>query len=110
MGLVASQGRLLMLTARRSDMELQMQFINQARMFLAQQNAQLVQLNVGFDPTSPAGQQFQAFMAALQLQDKALEIQLRNAETQHKAVANEIEAVGKVIDKNVDAFKLTGFA
>ena len=110
MGLVASQGRYLMLTARRSDLELQMQFINQARMFLLQAQGGLIQLNMGYDPTSPIAIRYQQIQAALQLQDKALELQLKQCETQHKACASELEAVTKVIDKNVEAFKITGFA
>jgi len=42
MGLAASQGRLLMLTARKSDIEFKIQTINQRRTTLAQQSSQLI--------------------------------------------------------------------
>ena len=42
MGLAASQGRLLYLTARKSDIEFKVQIINQRRTTLAQQTTQLV--------------------------------------------------------------------
>jgi hypothetical protein len=42
MGLAASQGRLLMLTARKSDLEFQVQIINQRRTILAQQSSRLI--------------------------------------------------------------------
>lgn len=42
MGLAASQGRLLMLTARKSDLEFQIQCINQRRTVLAVQSEQLI--------------------------------------------------------------------
>lgn len=43
MGLAASQARLLMLTARKSDIEFQIQIINQRRTTLAYQSAALAQ-------------------------------------------------------------------
>ncbi len=43
MGLAASQARLLMLTARKSDLEFQIQLINQRRTVLAYQAANLAQ-------------------------------------------------------------------
>ena len=42
MGLAASQGRLLLLTARKSDIEFKIQTINQRRTTLAQQSSQLI--------------------------------------------------------------------
>ena len=42
MGLAASQGRLLMLTARKSDIEFSVQCINQRRTILAEQTTKLV--------------------------------------------------------------------
>ena len=48
-------------------------------------------------------------MALVQAQDKMLEIELKNVETQHSAVQTEIEAVKKVIDKNIEtSFKTFG--
>lgn len=45
----------------------------------------------------------------LQAQDKQLEIELKNIDTQHQAVQTEIDAVKKVIDKNIEmTFKTFG--
>ena len=43
MGLAASQGRVMMLTARKSDLEFQVQVINDRRTVLAEQSSKLAQ-------------------------------------------------------------------
>ncbi len=40
--------------------------------------------------------------ALIHSEDQRLEVELRNVDTQHKAVETEIEAVKKVIDKNIE--------
>jgi capsule polysaccharide export protein KpsE/RkpR len=103
MGLVASQARYLVLTAFKSDLELQGQFINQSRMGLANISGQLFTLSANLDPESPQMITLQARIAALQAIDKSLELQLRRIDTQHDAVQTEIDAVKKVIGKNIEA-------
>ena len=103
MGFAASQARYMMLTARKSDLELQGQMINQARMALANSSGTLFQLISNLDPESPEAVQLQARVAALQSLDKSLELQLRRVDTQHNAVQTEVEAVKKVIDKNIES-------
>lgn len=124
MGFAASQARLLMLTARKSDLELQLQFVNQARMMIANQmgsltNQQLQSMQVN-DPRqmeNPGFQQQQqqmqqrnnAQMTMIQQMDKMLEMEGRRLDTQHQAVQTEVEAVNKVISKNIESsFKLMG--
>lgn len=107
MGLGASQARLLMLTARRSDLELQLQFINQARMQIANMVTALIGPTQNLDPEASAG--LQTRIAAIQQQDKVLEMQAQRINTQHEAVGTEIQAVQKVIQKNIAmSFKLMG--
>ncbi len=109
MGFAASQARFLTLTARKSDLELSGQFINQARMALANTSGALFQIMTNLEPESPEAQQLQARVAALQSIDKALELQLRRVDTQHEAVQTEIDAVRKVIEKNIaSTFKTFG--
>lgn len=103
MGLAASQARFLLLTARKSDLEMQGQAINQYRMALANavgalmsQQAQLT------DPDSDDAKRMQKQVESLQQVDKRLELQLRRVDTQQQAVQTEIQAVQKVIDKNID--------
>jgi len=109
MGFAASQARYMMLTARRSDLELQGQFINQARLQLANITGALFTIASNLEPESPETQQIQARVAAIQAIDKALELQLRRVDTQRDAVQTEIDAVRKVIGKNIEStFKTFG--
>lgn len=102
MGLAASQGRFLSLTARKSDLEFQGQGVNQERMRLSYETEGLFRdLNL-LDPTTP---EFEARLAELDLfhaQDRVLEMELKNIDTQQKEVSTEIDAVKKVIDKNIE--------
>lgn len=109
MGFAASQARWLQLTARKSDLELQGQFINQARLQLANTVGALFTITANLEPESPTAQALQARIAAIQAIDKALELQLRRVDTQRDAVQTEIDAVKKVIDKNIaGSFKTFG--
>ena len=103
MGFAASQARYMLLTARKSDLELQGQFINQARMALANMTGQLFTLSANLNPDSPEAQQLQARIASIQSVDKGLELQLRQVDTQRDAVQTEVEAVRKVIGKNIES-------
>jgi capsule polysaccharide export protein KpsE/RkpR len=109
MGFAASQARFMMLTARRSDLELQGQFINQSRMQLANITGALFTIASNLEPESPEAQQLQARVAAIQAIDKSLELQLRRVDTQRDAVQTEIDAVRKVIGKDIEStFKTFG--
>lgn len=103
MGFAASQARYLMLTARRSDLEIQGQFINQARMQLANVTGALYQITSNLEPEAPEVQQIQARIAALQTIDKSLELQMKRLETQREAIVTELDAVQKVIQKNIQS-------
>lgn len=102
MGLGASQARFLMLTARKSDLEMQGQSINQARMALANKMSTMMDGQSQMNPDDPKMQQQQKQVEAIQQIDKRLEMQLRRVDTQQQAVQTEIQAVQKVIDKNID--------
>ena len=102
MGLAASQARFLVLTARKSDVEMQGQKINQERLKIANAVGLLFNSQTNLDPDSQDAQNLQARIEALQQIDKALELQLRRVDTQQQAIQSEISAVQKVIDKNID--------
>ena len=102
MGLAASQARFLSLTARKSDLELTGQQINQSRLQIASATNELYNTAASLDPESVEAQQIQSKINALQELDVALELQLRRVDTQQQAVQTEIAAVQKVIDKNID--------
>lgn len=102
MGLAASQARFLSLTARKSDLELTGQQINQSRMQIASATNELFNSAAVLDPESTEAQQIELRINALQELDLALELQLRRVDTQQQAVQTEIASVQKVIDKNID--------
>ncbi|MCA9799351.1 MAG: hypothetical protein KC474_07355 [Cyanobacteria bacterium HKST-UBA04] len=102
MGFAASQARYIMLTARKSDLELQGQFINQARLALANIVGALFTISANLEPESPAALALQARIAAIQTIDKALELNMKRIETQREAIVTEIAAVNKVIQKNIE--------
>ena len=109
MGLAASQARFLALTARKTDLELTGQQINQSRMQLANITNNLFSLITNLEPDSPEAVTIQMRINALQGIDKALELQLRRVDSQQEAVQTEIDAVRKVIDKNIEStFKTFG--
>ncbi len=102
MGLAASQSRYLVLTARKNDLELTGQQINQSRLELANVTNDLFNNSTTLDPDSDESIRIQLRINALQSLDKALELQLRRVDTQQQAVQTELEAVKKVIDKNIE--------
>lgn len=120
MGMSASQSRLLMLTARLSDLELSAQQIDNAKI----QNSRLSQgaalqytnaLNAATGPdgnvnsaaTAAATAAYEATTAALESQDKIYDMELKNIDTEHEALQTEIDSVKKVIDKNIErSFKI----
>ena len=102
MGLAASQARFLVLTARKSDVKMQGQRINQERLKIANAVGMLFNAQTNLDPDSQDAATLQTRVEALQQIDKALELQLRRVDTQQQALQTEISAVQKVIDKNID--------
>lgn len=102
MGLAASQARYQLLTARKSDLELTGQQINQSRLQLANVTNDLFNVATTLDPDSDEAIQIQLRINSLQSLDQALELQLRRVDTQQQAVQTEVEAVRKVIDKSID--------
>lgn len=102
MGLAASQARYLTLTARKNDLELSGQQINQSRLELANIQNDLFNTSTNLNPDSTEAIQLQLRINAIQSLDKGLELQLRRVDTQQQAVQTELDAVKKVIDKNIE--------
>ncbi len=102
MGLAASQARYMQLTARKSDLELTGQQVNQSRLTLANVTNDLFNVASTLDPDSDESIQLQLRINSLQSLDQALELQLRRVDTQQQAVQTDIDAVRKVIDKSID--------
>ena len=102
MGLAASQSRYLVLTSRKNDLELSGQQINQSRLELANITNDLFNTSTNLDPDSDEAIQLQLRINAIQSLDKGLELQLRRVDTQQQAVQTELDAVKKVIEKNIE--------
>jgi putative cell wall-binding protein len=101
MGLAASQARYLLLTARKSDLELTGQQLNQSRIQIANITNRLFSVTTNLEPQSRPAIVLQLRISALQTVDKALELQLRRVDSQREAIVTEVEAVQKVIAKNI---------
>lgn len=109
MGLGASQARLLMLTARKSDLELHLQMVNQGRMQIANMVSALFNRQSNLEPDSADSKRLQASISSIQERDKMLELETKRLDTQHQTVQTEIDSVQKVISKNIESsFKLAG--
>ncbi len=110
MGLAASQARFLQLTARKSDLEYKGQQINQSRTINANGMEQLVEQMQAASAVTGDGSlvdpslytTIQAELDQKHVVDEQLEIELKNLDTQHTEVQTEVDAVKKVIDKNID--------
>ncbi len=115
MGFAASQGRLQMLTGRKNDMELKLQMIQQQRMFWADVATKLMMKAArdpdAFESTKPQGAQLEADRAKIAQIDKILEMEANRLDKQREAAVTEIQAVRKVISKNIQqSFSLMGNA
>jgi len=107
MGFAASQARMLMLTARKSDLELEGQFLDQAKMALANTTSALFTVSSDLEPESPEAIAIQARIAAIQSLDKTLDVQLRRIDSQRQACQTELDSVQKVIQQNIQSsFKI----
>jgi hypothetical protein len=109
MGFAANNARLMGLIARKSDLELEGQFISQHRMFLSSMSSGLFNLQAKLDPESRAAKVLEARIQTLQQADKVLEMHLNRINSQRDAVNQEMESVRKVVSKNIQgSFGLLG--
>lgn len=109
MGFAANQARLMSLIARRSDLELEAQFISQHRLYLGNLVTGLIDLQSKLDPESQPAKVFEARIKALQQADKILEMQLNRLNSQREAVSKELDSVQKVVSQNIrNSFGIMG--
>jgi hypothetical protein len=107
MGLAASQARFLQLTARKSDLEFKGQQVNQERTINAHNMEQLVEQMQTLATQGLLDDPNYSTVVDAQLEqrhavDRTLELELKNLDTQQNEVQTEVDAVSKVIDKNID--------
>jgi hypothetical protein len=109
MGFSANQARMLSLISRKSDLELEAQFIEQHKLYLANMTNGFFDMQAKLDPDSQAAKILDARIKQLQQADKVLDLHLRRLSTQREAVQKEIESTDKVISKNIEtSFGLMG--
>ena len=101
MGFAANQARLLCLISRRSDLELEAQFISNHRMYLANMTSGFFNMQAKLEPNSEAFKVLEARIKMLQQADKILESHLKRVDTQRDAVVKEFESVDKIISQNI---------
>lgn len=103
MGFAANQARLLSLISRRSDLELEAQFISQHRMYLANMTSGFFNMQAKLEPDSQAAKILEARIKQLQQADKILEMHLNRINSQRDAVMKEIDSTQGVVKKNIDS-------
>lgn len=109
MGLAANQARLMSLISRKSDLELEAQFISQHRMYLSNMVSGFFNLQAKLEPESRAAKILEARIQQLQQADKLLEMHINRINTQQEAVDQELQSVRKLVSKNIQgSFGLMG--
>ncbi len=109
MGFAANQARLLSLISRKSDLELESQFISQHRIYLANMVSGFFNMQAKLEPESEAARILEARIKQLQQADKILEMHLNRITSQRDAIMKEIDSTQNVVKKNIESsFGLMG--
>jgi hypothetical protein len=82
-----------MLTAQKSNLELELQFIQQARIQIANMVSSLFNVSSNLDPNSAEATQLTAAIASLQANDQQLLQQQSAVTSQEQAVENQIASL-----------------
>ncbi|MDH4379144.1 MAG: hypothetical protein QE263_04475 [Vampirovibrionales bacterium] len=108
MGFAASTARLLMLTARKSDLELRVQMINQMRMYWSDVTSMMMMAAAAdpsaFKPGEEKAIQLEARRAYVSQMEKMLEMDGKKADAQLAAIESEMQAVTKHVTDNAKSF------
>ena len=116
MGISANQARLMTLTARQHDLELRAQQISATKMILSLQsqkwatdysealNAATAGKEGGFDQDAieTAKANYDAKTTEISAQEKLLDMELTQINTEHSAVKTEYDAIKSLIGDNVE--------
>lgn len=109
MGFAANQARLCALISRKSDLELEWQFISSHRMYLSNMTSGFFNMQSKLEPNSEAFRVLEGRIRQLQQADKILEMHMKRIDTQREATSKEIEGTDKVIKDNIkNSFGLMG--
>jgi hypothetical protein len=101
MGFSANQARLCALISRKSDLELEWQFITNHRLYLGNMTSGFFNMQAKLEYNSDAFRILEARIRQLQQTDKILEMHLKRIENQREAISKEIEGTDKVIKDNI---------
>ena len=116
MGIAANQARLMTLTARQHDLELRAQQISATKMTLSLQSQKWATEYSNALNSATSGQSgnfdqnaidnakaaYDANTASISSQEKLLDLELTQINTEHSAVKTEYDAVKSLISDNVD--------
>ena len=116
MGIAANQARLMTLTARQHDLELRAQQISAQKMVLTYQSQQwaseystalndaTANKSGGFDQDAinAAKSKYDAAMTSLSSQEKLMDMELTQINTEHQAVKTEYDSIKSLIGDNVE--------
>ncbi len=115
MGMSASQGRLMALTGRLSDLEFKAQMISNTKVRNGERAGAVAEAyinalnndNLSETEKNIAEAKYKQDSLEIQQQDKLYDLSLKTIDTEHNAVQTEIDSVKKVIDKNIEkSFKI----
>jgi len=97
------------LIARKSDLELEAQFISEHRMYLGNMVTGLFGMQEKLEPGSQAAKILDARIQQLQQADKMLEMQLNRINSQAEACDKEMQGAQKMVDQDIqESFGLAG--
>lgn len=109
MGFAANQARLMAIICRKSDLELESQFIEQHKLYLANMTSGFFNMQAKLDPTSDAAKVLDARIKQLQQAEKILDMHLRRLSSQQDALGKMLESTDKLIKDNIkSSFGLMG--
>ena len=109
MGFATNQARLTAMVSRKSDLELEAQFLEQHKLFLASLTNGFFNVQAKLEPDSPAAKLLEARIKQLEQADKILDMHLRRVTSQQEAVSKELESTSKLVEKNIQSsFGLMG--
>src|SRR5271168_4120374 len=101
MSFAAGQARLMMLIAMQYDIELQMQFLLQHKLYLGKTANSMLNMKVEYDPGSKYDKLLQARVQQLNEAEKILDIRIESLRKQEDAIKNERDGLSKAISENI---------
>ncbi len=101
--------RLMLLIARRYDLEHQIALISDHKYKLGSMISNLMNLKADSDPGSPQDKAMQAKIHMLYEAEKALEMRITKLNKQQEAIDKEEQKLDQMVSKNIDRFFQHGY-